>query len=256
MKKTVLTLFLIASITAFSQGAGTNGAVTLKSGYSIDLEISSSTNKTRLTLVAPSNVWFGVGFSESGGDMTAGIDVFRSNGTEVVDAVTAGNVLPPSDGGQDQDWTIISNTTNGNVRTMVVERDNNTGDADDYVFSATAASIAVIWAHGNPSNDDTNYQYHGGNRGSTVINTLSTKEIKNLDFEVFPNPTTEVVNVQLPTGTNSATAKVFDTSGRLIATQEISNPREQINISTLSSGIYVLRISSEGRFGARRIIKN
>ena len=252
MKKTVLTLFLIISLTAFSQGAGTNGAVTLKSGYSIDLEISSSTNKTRLTLVAPSNVWFGVGFSESGGDMTAGIDVFRSNGTTIVDAVTAGNVLPPSDGGQDQDWTIISNTTNGGVRTMVVERDNNTGDADDYVFSATAASIAVIWAHGT----STSYQYHGGNRGATVINTLSTKEIKNLDFEVFPNPTTEVVNVQLPTGTNSATAKVFDTSGRLIATQEISNPREQINISTLSSGIYVLRISSEGRFGARRIIKN
>ena len=252
MKKTLLSFFLITSLTAFSQGAGTNGAITLKSGFSMDLDISSVTNKTRLTLVAPSNVWFAVGFSESASNMIPGTDVFRTNGTDIVDAVTAGNQLPPSDGSQDQDWTLISNTTNGNVRTMVVERDNNTGDSNDFVFSPTAGSISIIWAHGT----STSYAYHSGNRGATVINTLSTKEVRNLDFEVFPNPSKDMVNVQLPTGTNSATAKVFDTSGRLIATQEISNPREQINISKLSSGIYVLRISSDGRFGARRIIKN
>lgn len=249
MKKTVLTLFLIASITAFSQGAGTNGAVTLKSGYSFDLDISSVTNKTRLTIVVPDNVWFAVGFG--GSNMSAGADVFRSDGTEITDAKSTGRFLPPADASQD--WSLISNTTSGSVRTMVVERDNNTGDADDFVFSTTGTSISIIWAMGT----DSNYSQHtSSNRGATAINTLSITEVRNLDFEVFPNPTTDVVNVQLPTGTNSATAKVFDTSGRLIATQEISNPREQINISTLSSGIYVLRISSEGRFGARRIIKN
>ena len=250
MKKTLLSFFLIASMTAFSQGVGTNGAIQLTTGFTMDLDVNSATNKTRLTLVAPSNVWFAVGFSASADNMTPGTDVFRTDGTTGVDAVTAGNQLPPADGSQD--WSIVSNTTNGNVRTMVVERDNDTGDSNDFVFSTTAGSISVIWAHGT----STSYAYHGGNRGATVINTLSTKEVRNLDFEVFPNPSTDVVNVQLPTGTNSATAKVFDTSGRLIATQEISNPREQINISKLSSGIYVLRISSEGRFGARRIIKN
>lgn len=246
MKKTVLTLFLIASITAFSQGAGTDGAITLTTGYTIDLDISSVTNKTRLTVVGPADRWLGVGFGTSG--MSSG-DVFMTNGAEARDSFMDGFKLPSKD--SSQDWAIISNSTNGDVRTMVVERDNNTGDSNDFVFNPSAGSIQIVWAIGN----NLSYSGHGA-RAATSISILSTKEIKNLDFEVFPNPTTDLVNVQLPTGTNSATAKVFDTSGRLIATQEISNPREQINISTLSSGIYVLRISSEGRFGARRIIKN
>ncbi len=256
MKKTVLTLFLIASITAFSQGAGTDGAITLTTGFSMDLDISSVTNKTRLTLVGPANRWMAVGFG--GTNMSSGADVFRTDGSpsnpaddgDYIDARSTGNFLPNADGSQD--WTLISDNVNGGVRTIIVERDNDSSDASDFDFNPSADSISIMWALGSSSG----YAYHSENRGAAVINTLSTKEIKNLDFEVFPNPTTDVVNVQLPTGTNSATAKVFDTSGRLIATQEISNPREQINISTLASGIYVLRISSEGRFGARRIIKN
>ena len=62
MKKTLLSFFLIASMTAFSQGAGTNGAIQLTTGFTIDLDISSVTNKTRLTLVGPADRWLAVGF--------------------------------------------------------------------------------------------------------------------------------------------------------------------------------------------------
>merc|ERR1711916_204062 len=112
-----------------------------------DLKINSATGMTTLTLVAPDNVWFAVGFG--GGDMTAGIDVVRTNGSTVIDAVTAGNQLPPSD--TSNDWSTVSNTVNGNTRTLVIERANNTGDSNDFTFSTSTGNIPVIWAHGTSS---------------------------------------------------------------------------------------------------------
>merc|ERR1712065_106933 len=144
-----------------------------------DLKINSATGMTTLTLVAPDNVWFG------GGDMTAGIDVVRTNGSTVIDAVTAGNQLPPSD--TSNDWSTVSNTINGNTRTLVIERANNTGDSNDFTFSTSTGNIPVIWAHGTSSS----YAYHGGNRGATVLSTLSARQEKTLDFSIYPNPTTD-----------------------------------------------------------------
>lgn len=252
MKKTLLFFTLTFSLAAFSQGVGTNGAVTLTSGFSVDLDINAVTNKTTLTLVAPANVWFSVGFVNDfnvGGGMTSGIDVFRTDGSTIVDAVTAGNQLPPSD--SSQDWSLVSNTTNGNVRTMVVERDNDTGDSNDFVFSTTAGSFRVIWAHGTSSG----YAYHGGNRGATVVSTLSTREVKSLNFNLYPNPSSDGVRVQLPTGVNEAKVKVFDTSGRLISTQSVTSQNNRLNVSNLAQGIYLIRVSSDNQFGAERFIK-
>lgn len=249
MKKTLLFLFLMATLTTFAQqSAGTSGAITLKSGYSVDLAISSATNKTTMTLVFPDNVWFAIGFG--GSNMSSGADVFRTDGTAIVDAKSTGRFLPSADASQD--WVLVSNNTSGGVRTMVVERDNNTGDTDDFVFSSSAATIPIMWAHGT----STSYAYHGGNKGGTVISTLSARDNQKLDFAVYPNPATNVVNIQLPNGTFSGVASLFDLSGRLISTHNLSRQKNQVNLSSVATGIYFVRIDSENGIGTKRIIKN
>ncbi len=248
MKRTLLSLFLMTSFTMVGQIVGTNGFVTLNSNLSMDLKINSSTGMTTLTLVAPDNVWFAVGFG--GQRMSDGADVFRTDGTNITDARSTGRFLPPSDASQD--WSLVSNNVNGNTRTMVVQRANDTGDSDDFVFSTSTGSISVIWAHGTSNS----YAYHGTNRGATAFSTLSTKEEKTLDFSIYPNPTTDLVTIQLPSGTEKATARLFDTSGRLIAQQEITTQNRQVSLSNLSRGVYFVRVSSDNRFGAQRIIKN
>ena len=143
MKKTLLSLFLIATTGLFAQTFST-GIINFSGNLSGEISISSTTNTTTLTLSGPSNVWFAVGFG--GSNMSAGADIFRWNGTSIEDARATGRFMPPND--TQQDWTLVSNTVASSVRTIVATRTNNTGDSNDFIFNASAGSISMIWAVG------------------------------------------------------------------------------------------------------------
>ena len=82
MKKTLLFLFLTTSISLFAQSFST-GTQTLLSGLTANINIDADTEITTLTLTGPSNAWFAIGFGNL--DM-GGTDVFRTNGSTIVDA--------------------------------------------------------------------------------------------------------------------------------------------------------------------------
>lgn len=250
MKTRLSILFLIFSSFIFSQNIST-GLQTLKDDLSVNIEVSNTT--TTLTIEAPDDVWFAVGFDEGAFDMFSNSDVFRTDGTTIIDAQTNGLVLPPQDASQD--WVLESNTTNEGIRTIVATRDNDTGDTSDFVFNNTANSIDLIWAFGTT----TNYGYHGGeNRGATILEfseTLATSDFENLDFDIFPNPALDILTLQLGVGLNDAIATIYDFSGRRVKNQEITSMENKVNIENLISGVYLLKIATANKLGIKKIIK-
>jgi hypothetical protein len=248
MKKTLLSLLFITSMTVFGQDFST-GVITFNSNLSAQFDINGTTNQTTLTLVGPSNAWFAVGFG--GSSMGSGADVFRTDGTTITDAKTTSTSLPAADG--QQDWTLVSNDVSGSSRTIIATRANNTGDSDDFVFNAAAGSISMIWAHGS----STSYAYHGGaNRGATAAGvTLGISQANRLDFAMFPNPSSDFLNIQLPSGTDTAEVSFYDTVGRLILTQKVSQADRRIDVQNLNTGIYILRVNSGDKIGAQQFIK-
>ncbi|MCD4847819.1 MAG: C39 family peptidase [Candidatus Aegiribacteria sp.] len=70
----------------------------------------------------------------------------------------------------------------------------------------------------------------------------------NTGFSLFPNPCRETAYVILPSGNDGATISLYDTSGRLISRTSISNCQStvQIDVSSLSSGLYLLKVSIDG----------
>ena len=246
MKKTLLFLFLTTSISLFAQSFST-GTQTLLSGLTANINIDADTEITTLTLTGPSNAWFAIGFGNL--DM-GGTDVFRTNGSTIVDAYSSGNALPAQDASQD--WNLVSNTVSGSNRTIVATRANNTGDSNDHVFSASAGSLSVIYAKGS----STSYAYHGGNRGFTTLSvTLGISENKLLSFEMYPNPVSDVLNIQLPTGTDKAEVGVYDYTGRLVSTKTISSNDSTLDVQNISKGIYILRVTTNTKIGVQRFIK-
>ena len=246
MKKTLLYLFLISSFTLFAQSFST-GTQTLLSGLTANINIDADTDITTLTLTGPSNAWFAIGFGNL--DMQ-GTDVFRTNGSTIVDAYSSGNALPAQD--SSQDWTLVSNTVSGSNRTIVATRANNTGDSDDHIFSASAGSLSVIYAKGT----STSYAYHGGNRGFTTLSvTLGISENKLLSFEMYPNPVSDVLNIQLPTGTDKAEVGVYDYTGRLVSTKTVSSNDSTLDVQNISKGIYIIRVATNSKIGVQRFIK-
>ena len=178
MKKTLLSLFLISSMTMLSQ-TFTTGTVNFSGNLSGKIDISSTTNTTTLTLSGPSNVWFAVGFG--GSNMSAGADIFRTNGTTIEDARATGRFMPPNDA--QQDWSLVSNTVAGSTRTIVATRANNTGDGNDFVFNASAGAISMIWAVGPSTNTSSQH----ATRGATAVGTtLGISESRLLSFNMYP----------------------------------------------------------------------
>ena len=246
MKKILLILFLTSSISLFAQSFST-GTQTLLSGLTANINIDADTNITTLTLTGPSNAWFAIGFGNS--DM-GGTDVFRTNGSTIVDAYSNGNALPAQDASQD--WDLVSNTVSGSNRTIVATRANNTGDSNDHIFNASAGSLSVIYAKGS----STNYAYHGGNRGFTTLSvTLGISENKLLSFEMYPNPVSDVLNIQLPTGTDKAEVGVYDYTGRLVSTKTVSSNDSTLDVQNISKGIYIIRVTTNSKIGVQRFIK-
>ena len=169
-KKTyLLLLFLLGLIkSSFSQTYST-GVVNLSntSGLAMTAKIDV-TNQVKITLTGPAGRWFSVGFNAN--TMTSGTDVVSVHSVgslNAFDCSLSGFSAPNSD--PSQNWTISSDVVSGTVRTVIATRALNTGDANDYVFSASASSISLIWARS--SSATFSYSYHGGsNRGVVLAN--------------------------------------------------------------------------------------
>jgi hypothetical protein len=72
---------------------------------------------------------------------------------------------------------------------------------------------------------------------------------------MYPNPATSELNIQLPSDANEAIVEFYDTMGRLSLSKKITKSNLNINVSSLSSGIYLLKVLSEDKIGAQKFIK-
>jgi hypothetical protein len=250
MKKTLLFIFLVATSHLFAQTFST-GTQTLLSNLSAEIEVDGTTDTTTLTISGPSNVWFGIGFGGQG--MFENVDIFMTNGNTIRDAFSNSKSIPPADA--EQDWVLVSNDVSGNIRTIVANRLNDTGDVKDFDFNASAGSLSIIYAIGSST---TYAQHSGNNRGATVLQlsaTAGVSEAERLDFDMFPNPASEEITIQLPMGSNDASIELFDYIGRLALRKKITLSENTIRVQGLSSGMYILKVLSDDKIGAKKLIK-
>ena len=96
-----------------------------------------------------------------------------------------------------------------------------------------------------------------GNVGKLYIyrtdQTLDVQEkypVENKDVFVYPNPASDEIQISLK---EKAQLKIYDYSGKLVLQTE--NKNSKINISTLSSGNYLLKIETADQIFVRKFIK-
>jgi hypothetical protein len=98
---------------------------------------------------------------------------------------------------------------------------------------------------------------HAGNMNGTVTvtSTAGISENNLLSFEMYPNPVSDLLNIQLPTGTEKAEVSVFDYTGRLVSSKTISSNNTAIDVQKISRGIYMIRVATNTKIGVQRFIK-
>ena len=265
MKKITIALIgLLYFNIGFSQTYST-GLINLSntSGLEYSVQIDVTPSIVTLTMIGPDNRWLGLGFGVQG--MTAGDDVVIYDGSRLTDRYfgfegqtpgeDATGIVPTEDLEGERDWTVVSNTVNAGVRTIVSTRATNTGNNNDYVFSASATSIELAWARSRF--EGYTLEWHGiENRGITMQSlTLSEPEQEINDFEVSPNPAKTSFKLELPRYTEDTKIEVYNVLGKKVLSKKLNSISSEIDVSSWSSGIYVIKVTTENTSKMKRFVK-
>lgn len=84
--------------------------------------------------------------------------------------------------------------------------------------------------------------------------TFSVDTFKDIDIEVYPNPTSNKINIESTKRLDQI--RVFDISGKMLLNKSINGQSSAvIDLSNLKSGVYLLKLNSDKASITKRIIK-
>lgn len=84
------------------------------------------------------------------------------------------------------------------------------------------------------------------------LGTLATNEVgKKENIKVFPNPVTEILNIE--TDSKIVSVSIFDAKGSLV--KAISNADEKVDVSGLTTGNYVVKVKTDKSEFTKKFIK-
>jgi len=244
MKKitlTLLSLFFFSAISAQTFSTGTITFAAPLNSYSVKIDVTASL--VTLTQIMPSDRWHALAFNNN--NMISGDIIAFINTTNISDRILGGFGVPSADAVQS--WTTISNTVAGSTRTVVSTRVLNTGEPDDYIFSASAGSINLAAARAGSASFS--LASHGGSANAvSTANysvTLSNEDFVLQDFKMYPNPAKTSTTIELPSNVERASVKIYDTLGRVVKNETISINQNEINISELTTGTYMVVLRTD-----------
>ena len=74
-------------------------------------------------------------------------------------------------------------------------------------------------------------------------------------LNIYPNPVTDVLNVQWNNTNESANLSIRDLSGRLVLSERVANGNAVLDLSNLSSGNYILELQTEESSLRKQVVK-
>ncbi len=158
-----------------------------------------------------------------------------------------------------RDVLILMLDTSGNVQFAL----SGGGTGDEYARTLSAGGGYVYFA-GLSDGPGAYGAFNIGNNGiyDAVLGRIKYDEVGIDDgenrgiTEVFPNPaTTEMTCVLNSALSDNARYEIYDVTGNLILTQEISHERTFVDIAGLAQGCYVLRITNGDRITRKEFVK-
>ena len=96
-----------------------------------------------------------------------------------------------------------------------------------------------------------------GSNGKIVIDLVendpaSSEQFFAENFNVYPNPTTDILNIVSKNGLTAGEIKVTDMTGKVVRTLKNSTT---LNVSDLASGTYLIDITTNGGKASSKFVK-
>ena len=97
--------------------------------------------------------------------------------------------------------------------------------------------------------------FSNGNALGIRLNTsvANMNEISTTDFSVYPNPASEVININ-STKMLNAVITISDLTGKVVKTSTINGLTASVNTSGLNSGIYYVTITEGNSTSTQKVV--
>jgi arylsulfatase A-like enzyme len=167
----------------------------------------------------------------------------NGGGNTVSDLPTAlTNGVNANDVGEKHDFGVYTGKLSGTPAQLRA----SINDVSNWSFSEDTEYN--LWSFDKTSNNIS------GNIGTAGTLSVSTQSAYKLN--IFPNPVSKTFTIQLNDTYKNVEVEVLSITGKLIKKINSKNSANQnIDVSNLSSGIYMVRVKADGNFSVEKIIK-
>ena len=237
-------------------------------------------------IVVPSNatnqiiVW-SVSDAENTGATITGVNIFTATGAGTATIMaTIEDGLAPGEPyidyftiivtGSNDTFTVNFGTVNA-FGTLTTTADGvpitsgasvNGGAKVDFTATPDPNYEVIEWKHNGTvveGNTSTQYTIESLNSDANVtvefilIDGINEPNVSN--FKIYPNPGNDIVKVVRSTSENGQ-INIYNNLGAWIKTFEISGTESEINVSSLSAGVYIIKLTTNQEISHQKFIKN
>jgi hypothetical protein len=138
----------------------------------------------------------------------------------------------------------------------IVFANGNATDRANYSFSDNVSAIqsGIVYYRLRTVDNDGKGQY-----SETRIIRISKANMNNITIVTFPNPVTNELRVTIPSSwqNKKVTYELFNANGQVSKKTEnaSSNQTETLNMSSLATGFYIMKVTCNGEIAQQKIIK-
>ncbi|WP_411894749.1 T9SS type A sorting domain-containing protein [Winogradskyella sp. A2] len=125
---------------------------------------------------------------------------------------------------------------------MDITNDEGAWVTNTMSFTATTTEV-VIYVRSNGSVDDMTEVFY--DNISLQEDALSVDEVDAKTFNIYPNPTKGILNIDTNNTYSDLSIELFNLLGSQVLETKINSSNESIDVSGLTKGLYMLKISSD-----------
>lgn len=158
----------------------------------------------------------------------------------------------PTVGGQT--WVVLVGDDSmygsfSNFKTLV---HNSQFETNWYLRTDTAPNQYVYYSHIHFDTTDIAYAW-----GTDTILNVGIKEVANASFDLYPNPTSNTINLKMNSIANEgANVKVYNVLGANIYSTKFNGLTSSIDVSAWPNGVYTIGVETSEGMVSRRFVKD
>lgn len=123
-------------------------------------------------------------------------------------------------------------------------------------LSYTVGQVETHYARARVTNAETvSASLHEGVQQTYLINELDIDEANGVSARLYPNPTVNEITIEIISVPGQYTYELYTIEGKLLQQSKFVEERTTVNMSSYSSGSYLLRLYGDGRESKYRIVK-